>query len=164
MEFKRNEFFSISIFLLLIVAFIVFPVISYAKEISYSLPCADGGTKSATGTYDPKTGAYTISVILDNCVKGGITFNGTVYSSGTIKSSIYTPSIYDISTNTSYNNLSASKNGSYFNISCTRSVAGQYDSDSYVLSGSANTVCSEAGNISADLESIVTEILSSFYE
>lgn len=140
---------------------LVLPAYSFARSINYESPCEDGGMKYADGTYNPLTGAVNFIVTIDNCSHDEATINGLVHTSGTIIVSAG-KSNYDIDLVTSYDNVSVTRGGYNYTISCLRDANGEYDPDDEVLTGGANTTCSSGGTISIDLDSLISEVFSIF--
>lgn len=116
-----------------------------ADPISYQMDCPNGGTRSGTGEYTPRTGAFSIETAVNNCVsQSGTVSNGTVSANGTFKmidtTSATLEATVESDTNRENNNQTTTRQ-------CSKTLSGTYSTENSYLDGSATNNCKLSGKI-----------------
>ncbi len=127
--------------------------LSYAVNLVF--PCSDGGLMTATGTFDPSTGAFDISTLISNCSENGVTKNGTVHSSGTLNL------VSTAVTMTTQYSVTAmhQDTGDAVSFNCSQFINGTYDIATALFDGSITSGCNGSGNLTVTLEDALSTLM-----
>ena len=124
---------------------------SATVPIKVTLSCSGGGTKTATGTWDPDTGAFDITATLNSCVESGNTLSGTITSTGT-----FVLATESLSINQTISMTATTSKGNTGTINCTTKISGgTFHRDTQEFEGSSTNTCTTTGKLSGSLAALL---------
>ncbi len=131
---------------------IVFTGLCYgsAGPLTLQVNC-ENGTQSGAGTFDPATGAISVTFPLSHCVKNGLDISGPVVLSGIVN--LQTGAV-NVTIN--YETLAITSGGISINSpSCALNLNGNYSVTTGVYNGRQTIGCIWDGSITAALNEVV---------
>ncbi len=126
--------------------------LSYGSAGPITLPVnCENGTQYGTGTFDPLTGAISVTFPLSHCIKNGLDISGPVVLSGTVNSQTGA-----VNVTINYETLTITDSDIAINSpSCALNLNGVYDISTGVYNGKQTIGCVWEGSITAALNEVV---------
>jgi hypothetical protein len=130
---------------------------SGSNAINMSTPCAGGGTRSVTGTYDPSSGALDITATMDACVlRDGETITGKMTTNGLLQA---VSSGFTMDLNSVVNTSLVRPDGSTVTRACTIGKNGTFDMSTKTFTGTITHDKCTATGVVREYEGIVEHLL-----